>query len=363
MTIEQFQVRKDDLSSTRLVEAPTPDLENGAVVARIDRFALTANNITYGVVGERIGYWAFFPPFDNADGGWGIIPVWGFADVVHSRSEAIPQGTRLYGYFPMASHLVMRPTRVTETRMVDGSDHRQALPPVYNSYVRIDPSDPDAALENERMLLHPLYATSFCLHDFFSDNDWFGAEQLVVISASSKTAIGLAYALAADDKAPASIGLTSPRNLDMVRALGLYDTVLSYEDISAIDTSRPTAIVDMSGAGGVLSDLHGLLGDNMRYCSNVGLTHWSENTMGPGFIRERSAMFFAPGHIQKRATDWGPGEFDARAKDFWRKAASRSRDWLTLETIPGLAACGPVFEKLRTGGVDPRTGIVVTTGD
>ena len=100
---------------------------------RVDRFALTANNITYGVVGERIGYWAFFPPQDNADGGWGIIPVWGFADVVRSRCAEIPEGTRLYGYFPMASHWVMRPARVTEARMIDGSDHRQALPPVYNS--------------------------------------------------------------------------------------------------------------------------------------------------------------------------------------------------------------------------------------
>ena len=213
------------------------------------------------------------------------------------------------------------------------------------------------------MLLHPLYATSFCLHDFFTDNDWFGAEQLVVISASSKTAIGLAYALAADDKAPASIGLTSPRNCDMVRALGLYDTVLFYDDMGAIDVSRPTAIVDMSGSGRVLSDLHARLGDNMRYCSNVGVTHWSENTMGPGFIRERSAMFFAPGHIQKRATDWGPGEFENRAKDFWRSAAGRSRDWLTLEPVPGLAAAGPVFERLRTGGVDPHNGIVVAMGD
>ncbi len=362
MTIQQFQVRKDDLSVSRLVDEAAPGLEDGDVLVRVDRFALTANNVTYGVVGERIGYWAFFPPLDNDDGGWGIIPVWGFADVVESRCDDIPVGTRLYGYFPMASHLVMRPTRVSETRMTDGSDHRQALPPVYNSYVRIDPADPDAGLENERMLLHPLYATSFCLHDFFSDNNWFGAEQLVVISASSKTAIGLAYALAGDAEAPASIGLTSPGNLDMVRALGLYDTVLSYDEMTAIDASRPTAIVDMSGSGRVLSDLHAHLGDNMRYCSNVGLTHWSENSMGPGFIRERSAMFFAPGHIQKRASDWGPGEFDNRAKDFWRSAAGKSRDWLILDTVHGLAASGAVFERLRTGGIDPHTGIVVDLG-
>ena len=53
-----------------------PPLSDGEVLARIDRFALTANNVTYGVMGERIGYWKFFPVEAEEDG---IIPVWGFA--------------------------------------------------------------------------------------------------------------------------------------------------------------------------------------------------------------------------------------------------------------------------------------------
>lgn len=358
--MQQFQVRKDDLSNSRLVQGALPELAEGEILTKVDRFALTANNVTYGVVGERIGYWNFFRPLDNDDDGWGIIPVWGFADVVASKAPDVPVGTRLYGYFPMASHLVMQPTRVSESRLIDGSEHRQALPPVYNAYARVDPAD---TMEAERMLLHPLYATSFCLHDFFTDNDWFGAEQLLIVSASSKTAIGLAYALAGDDAAPATIGLTSPGNVSMVEELGLYDTVLSYDAIPKIDSSRPTAIVDMSGSGHVLSELHRILGDNMRYCSNVGVTHWSDNAMGPDFIRERSAMFFAPGHIKKRAAEWGPGEFENRAHAFWRDAAQKSRSWLSFNTVPGLEPTATVFEDLRTGGVSPHTGIVVNLAD
>ena len=356
----QFQVRKDDLSRHRLIEAEEPALTEGEILVKVDRFGLTANNITYGVVGERIGYWNFFPPLDNDDGGWGIIPVWGFADVVASRAREVPQGERLYGYLPMATHLVMRPQKVSETRMFDASEHRSALPPVYNSYVRLA-GQPDYAreLDNARMVLHPLYATSFCLHDFLVDNDWFGAQQIVIISASSKTAIGLAYALADDDKAPAGIGMTSARNLDLVRSLGLHDSVLSYDEIEAVDAAKPTAIVDMSGSGTVLSRLHAHLGDNMRYCSNVGVTHWTENQMGPGFIRERSAMFFAPGHIQKRAGEWGKGAFEKRALAFWRSAAEKSNSWLTYETTTGLADVEGLFDDLRDGKVSPHTGLVV----
>ena len=305
--IAAFQVRKDKLSDTKRVSAPAPELADGEILVKVDRFAFTANNVTYGVVGERIGYWKFFPV---ADDGWGIIPVWGFGDVVESKCEGISTGERLYGYWPMASHLVMTPAKISETRLFDGAAHRQDLPPVYNSYARVG-NEPhyDPAMDDERMTLFPLYATSFCLYDFFKDNDWFGAAQIIIPSASSKTAIGTAYAIRTDNAPPAMIALTSARNKAAVEALKLYDSVLTYDEIDAVDAGKPSAIIDMSGNGDVLGKLHKHLGDNMTYTSNVGVTHYDANAMGPDFIRERSAMFFAPGHIQKRAKDWGPGEF------------------------------------------------------
>ncbi|WP_419907540.1 DUF2855 family protein [Hoeflea sp.] len=358
--MQQFQVRKDDLSRHRLVEEETPHLEDGEVLLSVDRFALTANNVTYGVVGEKIGYWNFFPPAQNDDAGWGIIPVWGFADVTASNHPDVPVGDRLYGYFPMATHMVMKPQKVSETRLFDGAGHRAELPPVYNAYGRVHgQADYEPDYDDARMVLYPLYATSFCLHDFFTDNSWFGAEQVIVVSASSKTAIGVAYALADDPGAPESVGMTSPRNLDAVKALGLYDTVLTYDEIASVDASRPTAIIDMSGSGAVLSKLHAHLGDNMRYCSNVGVTHWDDNEMGPGFVRDRSAMFFAPGHIQKRATDWGPGAFEEKAFAFWRAAAEKSRSWLTYQAVDGLSGAESVFDGLVAGSVSPHTGLVV----
>ena len=345
--ITAFEVRKDKLAETRIAAAPAPALKDGEVLAKVERFAFTANNVTYGVVGERIGYWKFFPV---ADEGWGIIPVWGFGDVVESKCDEVAVGERLYGYWPMASHLVLAPARVGETRLFDGAARRRELPAVYNSYARVR-NEPgyDPAMDDERMTLHPLYATSFCLYDFFRDNDWFGAEQIIIPSASSKTAIGTAYAIASDAAPLPMIALTSPRNKGAVEALKLYDGVLSYDEIAAIDAGKPSAIIDMSGNGDVLGRLHRHLGDNMRYTSNVGLTHYDANAMGPDFIRERSAMFFAPGHIQKRATDWGPGEFEKRAFAFWREAAVKSRDWLTLRTGAGADAVGRAYAEVLKG--------------
>jgi hypothetical protein len=352
-----LEVRKDDLSKTRIVRRDAPSLQDGDVSIAIERFGLTANNITYGVVGEAIGYWKFFP----AEEGWGNIPVWGLGEVAASEHPEVKKGERLYGYFPMASQLVVRPGRLNAARLVDGSAHRASLPPVYNSYVRLA-GEPgyDRSLDDERVVLFPLYATSYCLYDFLLDNDWFGASQVIVVSASSKTAIGLAYALHDDVKAPASVGLTSPANAASVKKLGLYDSVATYDGVAGLDASQPSVIVDMSGSGAVLSALAAHLGENMRFCSNVGVTHHDATRVRPDTMGGRSAFFFAPSHIKKRSDEWGPGEFEKRSLAFFRDAAMRSRDWIRIERIEGAEALERTFHALRLGKVAPDRGLVAS---
>lgn len=353
--MHRFEVLKDQLSNTRLTKLPDEELLDGAIRVAVERFALTANNVTYGVVGERIGYWRFFPAAE----GWGVIPVWGFGDVVDSRCAGVNVGERLYGFFPMASHCDLQPGKQTDERVLDGTPHRRELPAVYNSYARTQAETwYDSSMDDERMLLMPLFVTSYCLYDFLADNAYFGAEQLIISSASSKTAIGLAYALDEEGAAPPSIGLTSTGNRQAVEALRLYGTVTDYNNIETI-ADVPTAIVDMSGNGAVLSQLHGYLGANMRYTSNVGVTHYDANEMGEHYIAERSAMFFAPGHIKKRADDWGYGVLESKATQFWANAALRSRAWLEIERVKGLEALSPAFEKLLEGGIPPNSGLVV----
>ncbi len=99
--------------------------------------------------------------------------------------------------------------------------------------------------------------------------------------------------------------------------------------------------------------MHKLLGDNMRYTSNVGLTHYTNNQMGESFIRDRSAMFFAPGHIQKRAKDWGKGRFEKRSAAFWRDAAIRSQDWLTMTRQSGSEAVADLWIEALSGRMPP----------
>ncbi len=359
---QEFQVRRDDIEDCRVVEtadaggdSPLPD---GAARARIERFAFTANNVTYAVAGDRLGYWQFFPPTDGD--GWGMMPVWGFAEIVESNVDEVPVGERLFGYFPPATYLDLVPTRISAMRFIDGTEHRSELPQGYNTYYRVA-AEPgyDAANDNLRMLLWPLHITSFCLWDVLQDSEWYGAEQIIIVSASSKTSIGLAYALDDDDSAPAVVAVTSSRNLDFVQSLGLYEDSVTYDALSDIDATVPTVIVDMSGSGEVLGRLHTHLGDNMKRCINVGLTHWDETTASAGVIKERSEFFFAPTHIQRRLQEWGPDGFAERTSRFMHETALKCGGWLRLRKISGLNGLTEVYADACRGRLSPNEGLVV----
>lgn len=358
----ELQVRRDELTTTRLVDAPgmgdAMPLESNEILAGIDCFAFTANNITYGVVGDQLGYWRFFPPSGDDTDGWGLIPVWGFADVVRSNVADIPVGDRLFGYFPPATHLKLTPRRISADSFIDGTPHRAELPAGYNHYRRVA-AEPgyDRATDALRMLFFPLHVTAFCLCDALEMNNWYDAKQVIVVSASSKTSIGLAYGLDMNPEAPPAIAVTSERNRSFVDGLGLYAASVTYDSISDIDASIASVIVDMSGNDRALGDLDEHLGDNMRFCIRVGVTH-RDAASGDAKL-ERSTWFFAPSHIEQRMQDWGPGGFQEKSTAFIQSTSARSQDWLKITPIDGLAGLEAAFSDVANGRVPADEGLIV----
>ena len=84
MNATDFIVARDDLQACKTIQTQIPDADTlpaDGLLVRVDRFALTANNITYAVMGDQLKYWSLFPAPD----GFGNIPVWGFGDVIASK--------------------------------------------------------------------------------------------------------------------------------------------------------------------------------------------------------------------------------------------------------------------------------------
>lgn len=344
-----------DITLTTLDEVPAQALGAGQARLRIDRFALTANNVTYAAAGFVIGYWNFFP---TGIEGKGIVPVWGFGDVVESTTDALAVGTRIYGLLPMASELILQPEVSDNGLITDVMPHRAALPPVYNRYVSVGARS--AGNEGKQALLQPLLATSFLISDWLQDNSFFEAEQVIVGSASSKTGLGLCKFLAEMSPRPVKIiGLTSDGNVGFVDALGACDSVVPYDALETIAQS-PSVYVDMSGNGDVRSRVHTHLGDNLRHSSAVGTSHWDKFQPKQRLAGPAPVFFFAPAQIEKRRDDWGPGVIERKISEAWRRIATHADSWLDLRPHDGLAAAQDVYGDLAAGTASPRDGHVVT---
>ena len=357
----QFQVERKAFLNARLHEMTQDEfaLDKGDVLLKIDKFGYTSNNVTYAVAGDLIGYWKFFPIAENDDK-WGVIPVWGFADVTESKHESVAVGDRFFGYFPPASHLRIHPVHANSQRIIDGTPHRIELPAAYNTYQRVVcDTEGDAITEDERMVLYPLHLTSYFLYDYLLEQKWYGAEQILVLSASGKTSTGLGYALQSDQSSPRTIGLTSRSNLPIIQPLNIYDTCYSYEQIDQIE-SKPTLIVDMSGNAKLLQQLIGSLGEQVKFILKVGLTHWRESSMveDPSEVTP-SYFFFAPTHIARRLAEWGPEEFVHRTDSFLETAAARTRSWMTFRRITGLDELMEIHPKICQGEIPANEAIVV----
>jgi hypothetical protein len=294
-------VNRADLRRTRIAESPALEPGDGEALLRVERFGMTANNVTYAVMGEAMSYWDFFP---TAEQGWGRVPVWGFAEVEASAAPGVEPGTRVYGYLPPSFHLLVVPADADERGFLDGSPHRAALPSAYHRYLATG-SDPfySPATEDLQLLLRPLFFTSFLIDDQLADEGLAERGPVLVSSASSKTAIAAAFLLSRRAGVEL-VGLTSPGNAEFVSGLGIYDRTVTYGEIGSLQPG-PATYVDVSGDGTVRRAVHERYGPQLLHSMAVGLTHWEELGAAAGELPGPApTLFFAPDRVVKRSADW-----------------------------------------------------------
>jgi hypothetical protein len=342
-----------DITATRLEEVEAVSLSQGQARLKLDSFALTANNVTYAASGFAIGYWHFFP---TGIEGQGLVPVWGTAEVVESNSADLSVGTRLYGFYPLAEELVIQPAADGHGGFVDAAAHRAELPAVYNRYT---PVRSDAQDDHMRALLQPLLATSYLLYDWLMDNDCFGATQIIIGSASSKTGLGLCKYLAErDGRAYRIIGLTSARNRAFVEGLRACDSVLTYDEIAQLP-QKTSVYVDMSGNAEVKRAVHSTLGAHLKHSAAVGISHWDQFQPQIKVEGVKPEFFFAPAQIAKRREEWGPGVMEKKITAAWKRLAADAGGWLDVRVHDGIGQAAAVYGALADGTANPRDGHII----
>ncbi|WP_439105480.1 DUF2855 family protein [Congregibacter sp.] len=353
-----LETRRDAFDQLRVVEDSLPEsLDEGQVLLEVDRFALTANNISYCYVGDLLGYWRFFPTSDEA---WGRVPAMGYATVIGSAHPDVEIGERVWGFFPMSTHLLINAGQANDYNFCDVSEHREGLAPIYAQFQRASHNPIyETSREEQDSLLRGLYLTSWLCEDALFDNDFYGAKDCLITSASSKTSIALAHAVQARG-ALRSVGFTSARNKAFCEQLGCYDSVITYDDIGSLPVA-PAVSVDMAGDKTVNMALHSHYGDQLRYACLIGATH-QDGPMGGGekLPGPKPELFFAPAQAAKRSKEWGPSEMEKRiAKSFvgFRHFAD---SWLDIRHFDGDPAAQEAFLKVLRGEASPAEGYTVS---
>jgi hypothetical protein len=344
--------------ATRIRETSLPALAAGHVRMHVERIALTANTVTYATVGDALGYWDFFP---TGEPGWGAVPAMGWGRVIESAHPDVAVGGRYYGWYPMARYVDLAVSPTADGLRDDGP-HRAAHAPVYRAYVATDHDPfyaPGTDAEDRHALLRGLFITGWLAEDYFAEQEWFGARRVVVLSASSKTAIGFAHCA---DARPGLelIGVTSKRNHAFTHALGCYDEVLSYDDVNAIPVDAPIVSIDMAGNGAVLAAVHAHLADVLRHSMAIGRSHHDSPLDAAALPGPKPEFFFAPMQVKKRLQDWGLRGYQERVGASLAEFVERSQSWLEIRHVQGAEAAAAAWGEVHAGNTPPDIGCIVS---
>ena len=345
-------VRRSAPGEHELRDEAAPALDDGQARLRLDMFGLSSNNISYALFGEALGYWAHFPGDDEN----GCVPVWGFADVTESLSEDLPVGIRLFGYLPMADELVITPGHVTALALSDVTPHRAALHPWYGRYYRCD-ADPVWSADREpiQATMWALFMTGWALANELADT----AETVVVSSASSKTALSLAWTLQDHAADVTVVGLTSQSNAAFVEASGTYDRVITYDSMDFSGVSGPAAFVDAAGSPAIREQVHAGLGDRLADSVGLGATHQGAGAASGELAGPTPRFFFIPDVAEQLASD-GLDTYHQTFADSWQRFAPWIAERLTVSPSAGDDAIAAAYQRTLEGSVAPHTATILT---
>ncbi|MEU8266676.1 DUF2855 family protein [Sphaerisporangium sp. NPDC049002] len=341
----------DDLTVSEVRDAPLPTLKPGEVSLAVERFGLTTNNVTYARFSEPgFSYWDAFPGPE----GYGRVPVWGFARVEESRHPDVAVGSRYYGFMPMASHHVVAP-EPTPQGFADTTPQLHYLPPWYWNFSLA--GEPDAR-DDRRAVLRAVYPAVFNLAGMLERQAAEGVRSVVVTSASSKVAAGLAQRLSARSTGLSVIGVTSAGNAAFTEGLGLYDTVVTYDALSSVPATGPVVLVDLTGDAGRQSAACERLAADLRHTALVGFTHPGSSIEPPPLPGPEPEFFFTPLVEAEAIENEGAEQYHARYTKAEDGFVDSTESWLTIRHAQGPGAVADVFGALLAGKQPPDVSYV-----
>lgn len=340
--------RADAFEHTRIVPDHLPD-DPDALVLEVLRFSLATNNLGYVMLGDVLRSWDAYP---SPTPGWGRVPVWGAARVLAAPPGVADVGTVVTGYLPMATHTALRATAVPEG-VLAVDQPRAAMLPIYR---RLTTAPPELAQWDERQIDVDTVLLAVFPFAALLSRELQQADRVVVSSASSRSAAALARLLSV--AGTTVTGLTSARHRDAVESFGVYEDVLTYDDIGALPLRGDVVYADLAGAAEVSAALRSRLGPRLAATVVVGGTHlrsWSADAPQDPTV----SVFSTGDREQELAAEIGQDAIEQLYLAARTELNGWAGQWLQVRTMSGLEAADATWRDIAAGRSDPLSAVVI----
>jgi hypothetical protein len=141
--------------------------------------------------------------------------------------------------------------------------------------------------------------------------------------------------------------------VSFVTGLGVYDRVVTYDDLSPLARTTPVVLVDVAGSAPTLAALGSHLGEALKKTVIVGMSHWSEAPSGVPASDANSEFFFAPSWAEKRQQEWGLAVLAERVSSAWQEFMRGADKRCRLIFGTGEEAVASAYRTLAAGDVAP----------
>lgn len=364
---KDFVFNPADFRDAKFIDGAPYDgdaLAEGEAILAIDRLALTANTISYGVAGRAklIRYLDSFPTASP----YARLPFWGFGEVVASAHPDLPVGERLYGFYPLSTYLKTNMADVKPHGCRDASPARDTIPAFYSEYARVA-AEPgyNSDFDDYQSLLRPVISTSFLLNDYLESHDFYNSRNVIITSASSKTSFGFGHFLVNQHgERCRAIGLTSASNKAFVEKTGCYHSVLTYDEIDQLPLEA-SVVFDMAGNGDVRAAIHKRLGERIAYSGVVGATHWDKGALDDKDMPGARPVFWSgPDHVAVLTKRLGSGgKVLAHIQQQVMGLMLQSANWLEVSHFTSEEEILATYRAMLDGNIKAEQGIIFSAKD
>lgn len=413
-------LEKADYRKQHLVKLPNdlplPPLGESQVIIRSSTISLTVNNFTYARLGDALGWWKVWrsppslpEPYTDTSK-YGRVSAWGYSTVIGSTIPSLPEGTKLFGYLPIATLpevLNLEESADVSGHFIETSSHRQHVFALYNRYLKLPSvgltSDNEHSMALDSLMLG-LFEAAFNLNRHClswdparppvepgpgipSNPAWTPQNAnlkdtiVIILAASGKTALSFAYNLKhnrpSSHKPSKTIAVGSESSLQFLKFTNLHDDTLLYSSIHdtnpntistlGITLDSKIALFDFGARGDSATEWDEILSKHTTTPLTLVAIGSDPEPVDASVTDSRLSKNGPQGWVQANASgirDLAMGMLGEKAyfEEFGREWEGFKRgggvDGLEVEWGEGMEGVGEGWERLVAGTVGPRKGLV-----